>query len=81
MSGVGDFSSAASVDFQFYERLDERILQVSLGEDAYQHLLLAGSYEFDDAQERVLTAAAEVTLNNGPWDLDEDLGMMNHETI
>lgn len=72
-TSVGDFSSAASVDFQLYERLDRKRLSVSLGENDFQHLLTAGSFAFDRAGDPILTAAAEITRSDGPWRLDENL--------
>ena len=70
-ASVGDFSSAGSVEFKFYDRIPEKMLKASVGEYHYNHVLAAGSQEFSDAG--VLTLAAEITLNDGPWDLDEDL--------
>ncbi|MEO1246255.1 MAG: TonB-dependent receptor [Pseudomonadota bacterium] len=67
---VGDFSSAASVQFDLYDRLDEAVLSATVGEYGYQRALAAGSGE---AGGGVLTAALDFTQYEGPWDLDEDL--------
>ena len=67
---VGDFSSAASVDFELYERLDESRVSLSAGEHGYYRALGAGSAELGEA---TLTAALDITRYEGPWRLDEDL--------
>ena len=66
----GDFSSAGSVDFRFYERLPESLLSASVGEDDYARALAAGSF---DLGQGVLTAALDLTRYDGPWDMPEDL--------
>ena len=66
----GDFSSAGSVDFSYYQRLPEPFVQATLGEHGYIRGLAAGSADIGDG---VLTAAADKTLYEGPWQLDEDL--------
>ena len=66
----GDFSSAGSVDFSYYERLPEAFLQGSLGEHGYVRGIAAGSADLADG---VLTGAIDKTLYDGPWLLDEDL--------
>ncbi len=67
---VGDFSSAASVDFELYERLDENLLSLSAGEHGYYRALTAGSAELADG---AVTGALDLTRYEGPWSLDEDL--------
>lgn len=66
----GDFSSAGSVDFNYYERLPETFLEATLGEFGYQRGLLAGTGETSSGE---LTAALDITRYEGPWLLDEDL--------
>ena len=66
----GDFSSAGSVDFSYYERLPEPFVQVALGEHGFVRGVLAGSA---DVGHGVLTGAVDKTLYEGPWVLDEDL--------
>ena len=73
---VGDFSSAASVEFELYDRLDETVLSATLGEYGYYRGLGAGSV---DAGDSVLTGAIDFTAYEGPWDLDEDLEQLNLE--
>ncbi|MEM7765734.1 MAG: TonB-dependent receptor [Pseudomonadota bacterium] len=67
---TGDFSSAGSVDFSFYDRLDESIAELSAGEYGYYRSLLATSANLGDG---ALTGAIDVTRYDGPWALDEDL--------
>lgn len=69
-ASTGDFSSAGSVDFGYYERLPESLVGITVGEDSYLRGLAAGSV---DAGPGVLTGALDVTRYDGPWDLDEDL--------
>ena len=66
---VGDFSSAASVDFDFYDDLDP-LVSLTAGAYGYGRALAGGSTEFNDA---TVTGALELTRYGGPWDLDEDL--------
>lgn len=67
---AGDFSSAGSVEFEFFEQLDETILGATIGEFGYYRGLAAGSME---AGAGVVTAALDATAYAGPWELDEDL--------
>ena len=67
---VGDFSSAASVDFGLYDRLDEKLLSLSVGEYGYYRALAAGSA---DLARSAVTGALDITRYQGPWELDEDL--------
>lgn len=67
---VGDFSSAASMDFDLYNRLPEKILAVSAGEDGYLRGLAGGSFDIGDGS---FTGAVDATRYDGPWDLPEDL--------
>ncbi len=67
---VGDFSSAGSVEFTFYDRLEETVIGATVGGYDYYRGLAAGSL---DAGGGVLTAAVDATRYGGPWELDEDL--------
>ncbi len=62
----GDFSSAGSVDFEYYTTLSESLIELSVGEDGYGRALVAGS-----AGDFV--GAIDVTRYEGPWEIDEDL--------
>ena len=68
---VGDFSSAGSVNFDFYDRLDESIVSVTVGEFDFYRALVAGSLDVGDG---VFTGALDSSTYSGPWELDEDLG-------
>ncbi len=66
----GDFSSAGSVSFDYYDRLAEPFIEFSLGEFGYQRGLLAGSKTLASGE---FTGALDITRYEGPWSLDEDL--------
>ena len=67
---VGDFSSAGSVEFSFYDRLQEDVIEVSAGANGYRRGLFGASFEVGDS---ILTTALDSTRYAGPWDLDENL--------
>lgn len=67
---VGDFSSAGSVEFAYYDRLEDTLLGATVGGYDYYRGLAAGSF---DAGGGALTAALDVTRYGGPWALDENL--------
>ncbi len=67
---AGDFSSAGSVEFNFYDRLDDTLLELSVGEDSYLRTLAAGSAELGNG---AFTAAIDLTRYDGPWALEENL--------
>lgn len=67
----GDFSTAAAVDFQYYDQLDESIISASVGENGFRRALFAGSARFGN--ESVITLALDTTRYDGPWVLEEDL--------
>jgi len=66
----GDFSSAGSIDFAYYDRLPDRILQAKLGEHGYGRGVMAGSV---DLGQGTFTGAVDVTAYAGPWQLNENL--------
>ena len=67
---AGDFSSAGSVEFRYYDALAENVLGLTVGD--YDHLrgIAAGSF---DAGTNRATVAVDVTGYSGPWEIDEDL--------
>lgn len=67
---TGDFSSAGSVEFHFYDRLEESLAEVTAGEYGYYRGLVGTTLE---AGPGALTAALDVTTYDGPWRLDENL--------
>jgi outer membrane receptor protein involved in Fe transport len=62
----GDFSSAGSAEFSFYDHLDSSIAELGAGENGYYRGLLAGS-----AGKWI--GALDVTRYDGPWVLPEGL--------
>ncbi len=62
----GDFSSAGSVDFEYYTTLAESVVDVTVGEDGYRRLLAAGGVGD-------VVATIDATHYQGPWAIDEDL--------
>jgi hypothetical protein len=67
---VGDFSSAASAEFTFYDKLPESIATLTFGEYGYGRGLIANSSSLGSG---TLTGAIDVTAYDGPWDIEEDL--------
>ena len=67
---AGDFSSAGSVEFRYYDALAENVVGLTVGD--YDHLrgIAAGSF---DAGTGRATVAVDVTGYSGPWEIDEDL--------
>lgn len=69
-ASIGNFSSAGSVDFQTYDRLDESAIATTLGEHAYYRAMAAGSVEVADGS---LLLAVDAVRNDGPWQREEGL--------
>ncbi|MEJ2603108.1 MAG: TonB-dependent receptor [Gammaproteobacteria bacterium] len=67
---VGDFGTAASVDFKLYDTLPGPVLSATAGEDGYWRALAAGSLQTSMGS---FTGAVDATRYDGPWELDEDL--------
>ena len=67
---VGDFSSAGSVNFDFYDRLEESMLTATVGEFGFYRGLVATSLDLEDG---AITGALDISTYEGPWVLDEDL--------
>lgn len=66
----GDFSSAGSVDFDYYDQLEESQAKLTIGENQFYRAMVAGSAEMGAG---IFTGALETTAYGGPWELDEDL--------
>lgn len=62
----GDFSSAGSVDFDYYSTLPEPVIELTVGESGYRRTLAAGSAGN-------VIGAIDVTHYDGPWEISEDL--------
>lgn len=73
-AAVGDFSSAGSAGIVTVDSLDHGLAKLTLGEDAYLRALVADSQKLDSGD---LLFALERHINDGPWDLDEDLDKTN----
>lgn len=73
-SDSGDFSSAGSASFKTYDRLDQGLVQASIGSHGYYRLVAADSTAVGDGD---LLWAGELHFSNGPWLLDEDLEKAN----
>ncbi|MEL7450047.1 MAG: TonB-dependent receptor, partial [Pseudomonadota bacterium] len=69
-ASAGDFSSAGSVDFSFYERLPESLAGVTVGEFNFFNVVAGSSI---DAGNGVLTGVIDATRYDGPWEINEDL--------
>ena len=67
---LGDFSSAGSVSFDYFDRLEESFVNVTAGSFDYYRGIAAGSA---DVGEGTATFAYDYTEYGGPWDLSEDL--------
>jgi len=67
---VGDFSSAGSVDFSYYRRLPQTVVEGTLGQFGFGRGVIAGSFDVGDG---TLTGALDTTFYDGPWEIDENL--------
>jgi len=67
---VGDFSSAGSIDFSYYETLDESLLEYTVGEFGFHRGLIAGTQQLSG---NAITGAIVVTRYDGPWSMEENL--------
>ncbi|HAS22922.1 MAG TPA: TonB-dependent receptor, partial [Idiomarina loihiensis] len=73
---VGDFSSAGSVGFSTQMKRKKGLAKVSLGEDAYQRVLLADSVSQNSTNTTLY--GLEYQTYDGPWtDIDEDVDKIN----
>ena len=68
-ASVGDFSSAGSVGFTLYDRLDDTV-SATVGGNQYYRGFAAGTV---DALGGEVTAALDSTFYAGPWEIDENL--------
>ncbi len=69
-ASLGDFSSAGSVAFSFYDKFDEVRTSLTAGEDAFYRGLLTGGFALGDGN---AVAALDVSGYDGPWELEENL--------
>ena len=70
-SDVSDFSAAGSASFSMMRQMDAPLIKLGLGEDAYQRLLVADSFDVGDGD---LLVGLQAHRYDGPWaDVSEDL--------
>jgi hypothetical protein len=65
----GDFSAAGGVDMQVVDELPEPLVQVTGGSFDYGRVLAAGTHDVGPTR---VTAALDLSHNNGPWDRGEN---------
>ena len=75
----GDFSAAGSVRMHYVRRLAAPLAQLTLGEGAYQRVVLAGStpVRAGDAAAPVVLGALEWHTADGPWTVPQNLRRAN----
>ncbi len=71
---VGDFSSAGAVNIHYAESLDQDLLSATVGQYGYYRLLAAQSADFMDG---TLLYALELGVDDGPWEVPQDLRKLN----
>ena len=74
-SEIGDFSGAGSANFHTAKRQSRGLVELSLGQNDYQRLVLTNSTQIEGGN---LYYAGEVNYYDGPWsDIKEDLNKYN----
>ena len=90
-AGDGDFASAGSAKFQYRNRLDSNLADITLGSFGYQRAILAGSTPITmqggdikssdptptSSSTRTLLGAVDLLHENGPWTEPEGLHHFN----
>ncbi len=71
---VGDFSSAGAVKLHYATELDKNLLSATAGQYGYYRLLGAQSGDFMGGK---LLYALELGIDDGPWDVPQDLRKLN----
>ncbi len=71
---VGDFSSAGAVDIHYANTLKKNLLSATVGQYGYYRLLGAQSGDFMGGK---LLYALELGVDDGPWDVPQDLRKLN----
>jgi outer membrane receptor for Fe3+-dicitrate len=72
---TGDFSSAGSAAIQYRRILEQNIANLTVGGDGYRRALFAGSTPLSGGP--TLLGALELTRDDGPWTLRENLQKTN----
>lgn len=74
-SEISDFSGAGSANFKTAKQQSRGLLELTLGENQYQRLVLTNSNQTSNGD---LYYAAELNYYDGPWsDINEDLNKYN----
>ncbi len=71
---IGDFSSAGAVKLHYATELDKDLLSATVGQYGYYRLLGAQSGDFMGGK---LLYALELGIDDGPWDVPQDLRKLN----
>ena len=71
---IGDFGTAGSSEFTYVDTLEQANVTLTAGQDSYQRLFGAQSFE---AFTGSITAAAAITGYDGPWKHSQDLDKRN----
>jgi hypothetical protein len=72
----GDFSSAGAASIRYRSTLDQPFAAVTLGQQGYRRLLMAGSAPITTGGPTLL-AALELEHDDGPWTVPEGLKKIN----
>lgn len=70
----GDFSAAGAAHIDYFRRLPQDFVSVTLGQHGYRRTLLAGSPQSGDGQ---WLYGLEWQANDGPWQVGEGLRKLN----
>jgi outer membrane receptor protein involved in Fe transport len=70
----GDFSAAGAAELEYFNRLEQTLVQAEAGEDGYRRGVLAGSRGLGGGDVLYGFSGA---VNDGPWDVPEDLRKLN----
>jgi outer membrane receptor protein involved in Fe transport len=70
----GNFSAAGAIDLKYRRSLDDTLLSLTIGEDAYRRGLIAGSAGIGGGD---LLWGLDYGATDGPWQLEEDLRRVN----
>ncbi|MCX7175483.1 MAG: TonB-dependent receptor [Proteobacteria bacterium] len=70
----GDFSAAGAAHINYFRKLPQDFIDVSIGQNGYRRTLLAGSPKMDNGN---LLYALEWSHNDGPWEVAEGFRKLN----
>ncbi len=69
-AGIGDFGTAGSAEFEYFDRLPRGRLAVTTGEHGYRRAFAGNTF---GEGRGALTLAAAATNYDGPWELEQDV--------